>query len=326
MEREQEVRTGTTQDTADVATETEEQSTPQTQFRSSGEIPAVASASTAHAASASERAYAADTHHHGIPGGDRNVSMVGINHHPGHDSKGHGKQYTRVLVHGHEPKLGKHARIFTSDGHAIGELEAGTHVPVNAGQICHLKIEGHEHPVSCVLAHGHPPGWVPVSAFEHHGELAHIQHAQAHKIAHQQHNKPHAHGTPRTIRNKTIPADIDKLYTKPHQQSEGANHAHDYFIRGDGRANLLLNMPTWDTHGHSKGERLGSASDVVQAAEVGAEPNSHQVFHQTGSHVQVPLYNHGENHAVDHIRFVYGYVINSAGEHRYGWMNAFLLD
>jgi hypothetical protein len=324
--REQAVRTGTNEEQQDVATE--EESSSRASFTSSGEKPEVSSAApVAHAASASERAYAADDHHrHGIPGGDRNVSMEHINNHPGHDSHGHGKQYTRVLVHGHEPKLAKHARIFTSDGHAIGELDKGAHVPVNAGQICHLKIEGHEHPVSCVLAHGHPPGWVPVSAFEHHGELAHIQHNQAHKIAHQQHNAPHAHGTGRPIRNKAIPADIDKLFTKPHQQSDGANHAHDYFVRGEGRVNLLLNMPTWETNGHSRGERLGSASDIVQAAEVGAEANKHQVFHQTGGHVDVPLYNHGEAHKVNHIRFVYGYVINSAGEHRYGWMNAFLLD
>ena len=28
---------------------------------------------------------------------------------------------------------------------------------------------------------------------------------------------------------------------------------------------------------------------------------------------------------MNHITFVYGYVVNSAGEHRYGWINEYLL-
>jgi hypothetical protein len=116
--------------------------------------------------------------------------------------------------------------------------------------------------------------------------------------------------------DKATPAKYESLFTKPHQQAFTANHAHDYFMRGSGMVNLLLNIPTWTTQGGGVGERFGSASDLVA---VGSE------FHQTEGPVHVPLYHHNSEKQAGHLSFVYGYVVNNAGEKRLGWINEYLL-
>jgi hypothetical protein len=234
-------------------------------------------------------------------------------------------QATRLAIGGHTPKLARPSAAYANDGSKVGDLAVGP-VPVNAGQICELEIDGKK--VKCVLGHGAHPGWVPVHDFEHSSELAHLQTAQAHQIDHARHaggdlaHKGHTH----VIYNKPTPASYEQLFTKPHQQADTANHAHDYFIRGGGEANLLLNVPTWNERGGGVGERFGSAVDVVKASDPGGPVLPGSQFHQVAGPVQVPLYHHNSSVRAGHLTFVYGYVINSAGEKRLGWINHYLLS
>ena len=287
-----------------------------TSYTTRGTIPPVSTEAHAASASASDRAYG----HHGVPGGDRNVDMTGINTH--HKD---GSQATRLAIGGHTPKLVRSSAAYANDGSKVGDLAAGP-VPINAGQICDLKIETKT--VKCVFGHGAHPGWVPLHDFEHSAEIAQLQTQQAHQIDHERHaghdlaKKGHAH----VIYNKPTPAKYEQLFTKPHQQADTANHAHDYFIRGGGEANLLLNIPTWTPHGAGVGERFGSAVDLVKASEPGGPVLPESEFHQVAGPVEVPLYHRDSGVRVDHLSFVYGYLVNSAGEKRMGWINQYLLD
>lgn len=286
----------------------------QTSYTSRGTIPPVSTEAHAASASASDRAYG----HHGVPGGDRNVDMGAINAH--HKD---GKQATRLGIGGHTPKLARGSAAYANDGSKVGDLAAGP-VPINAGQICELKIDNAK--VKCVFGHGSPPGWVPLHDFEHSSEIAHLQTQQAHAIDHARHaghdlaRKGHSH----VITNKPTPAAMEQLFTKPHEHGD-ANHAHDYFIRGGGEANLLLNIPTWTSHGAGEGERFGSAVDLVKASEPGGPVLPGSEFHQVAGPAEVPLYHHDSGVRAGHLTFVYGYVINSAGEKRMGWINQYLL-
>jgi hypothetical protein len=305
--------------TAHAATaEAEAESVAHARYTARGSIPAVNTESHAAKPSASERAYG---HHHHIPGGDRNVSMEHINTHHQED----GTQATRLAIGGKTPVLAKPSASYSNDGSKVGDLAPGP-LHVNAGQICDLKLGGKK--VTCVLTHGPHPGWVPVNDFEHHAELAHLQTKQAHEIDHARHashdlaHKGHTH----VIRNKPTPASYEKLFVKPHQQAFTANHAHDYFIRGGGEANLLLNVPTWTEDGGGIGERFGSAVDIVKASEPGGPVLPESRFHQVAGPIQVPLFHHNSKVRAGHLTFVYGYVVNNAGEKRMGWINHYLLS
>lgn len=322
-----------------------------TAFTSHGELPPVATESSVTGTSASERAFgggeavqARAASSHGIPGGDRNVAMDHINkHHKGWDSTHTHRQATRVGIgeHGHTPKLKassasvydtNHERdkgrapVFTNDGKLHGHLSPGDSIPINAGQIAHLKLEGYAHDVPCVLGHGSTPGWIPAAYFEHHDQLEHVQHDLSKSLNHARHtaqDADHGHAA-KTITANAIPAHTDTLFTKPHEVGD-ANHAHDYFLRDGNRVNLLINIPTW---GHD-GERFGAASDVVQAVPPGtkdADVPRESKFHPTGQHASSPLYKHLKTNVEGHIHFTYGYVVNNAGEKRFGWINSHLLS
>lgn len=297
-------------------------------FSTRGAIPPVAAAAAAGGGpSASERAFSASHHghgHHGIPGGARNVSMQHINTH--HIGEKH--QTTRLSIGGKMPVIVHATHVYGNDGAPVAPLHPGP-ISVNAGQICELVIDGTK--TACVLTHGSHPGWVPVGAFAHHAELAHVQREQSGHIdrdRHAAHDRAQA-GKRRTVYAKPTPALYEQLYTKPDEHGD-ANHAHDYFLRGSGTANLLLNLPTWTAGGASVGERFGSASDIVKAApwpaKTGEVPEPESVFHETQGPVEIPLFHHGSKHPTGHhITFVYGYVINNAGEKRLGWINSYLL-
>ena len=126
---------------------------------------------------------------------------------------------------------------------------------------------------------------MPVAAFAHHDELAHVQRQQSGQIdreRHAAHDRAQA-GKQRTVYAKPTPALYEQLFTKPDEHGD-ANHAHDYFLRGSGSAN------------------------------------------ETEAPVQIPLFHHGSKHRTGHtITFVYGYVVNNAGEKRLGWINSYLL-
>lgn len=298
-------------------------------FTSQGAIPPVASAASANPGpTASERAFAASTHGHahhgGVRGGIRNVSMQHIN--TRHIGEKH--QTTRLSIGGKMPVIAKSTHVYGNDGQPVAPVGKGP-ISVNAGQICELVIAGTK--TTCVLTHGGHPGWVPVDAFEHASELRQVQHHQSGQIDHERHA---AHDRARSVKPQTVfakptPALYEQLFTKPDEKGD-ANHAHDYFLRGSGTANLLLNIPTWSAGGGSVGERFGSASDIVKAAPWPAShdtpPAPESEFYQTEGPVQVPLFHHGSTHpSGHHITFVYGYVINNAGEKRLGWINQYLL-
>ena len=303
-------------DEAAVATPAEaETAASRTSYTAKGQIPQVSTQAHAASASPSERAYG----HHAIPGGDRNVSMDPIN--PHHRDGG---QATRLAIGGHTPKLARASAAYANDGSKVGDLAPGA-VPINAGQICELEIDKHK--TRCVFAHGTHPGWVPLADFEHSPEIAKLQTEQSHAIDHHRHaaHDTAQHGHAHVIYNKPTPAHYEQLFTKPHQQADTANHAHDYFIRGGGMANLLLNVPTWTEHGASLGERFGSAVDLVKASDPGGEVLPESRFHQVAGPVQVPLFHHNSEKRAGHLTFVYGYVVNNAGEKRLGWINEYLL-
>jgi hypothetical protein len=301
----------------EAAAESEATSLAHARYTAHGAIPPVHTEAHAAKPSASERAYG---HHHHIPGGDRNVSMVHINAHHKEDG-----QATRLAIGGKLPVLARPSAAYSNDGVKVGDLPAGA-VHVNAGQICDVKIGNKK--VKCVLTHSSTPGWTPVNDFEHHTELAHLQTKQAHEIDHERHashdlaEKGHTH----VIRNKPTPATYENLFVKPHQQAYTANHAHDYFMRSGGVANLLLDVPTWTEDGGGIGERFGSAVDIVRASEPGGPVVPESRFHQVAGPIQVPLFHHNSKKRAGHLTFVYGYVINNAGEKRLGWINHYLLS
>jgi hypothetical protein len=260
-------------------------------FSASGAIPAVSAAAGSSSPSASDRAFgahAASMHHpHGIPGGDRNVSMEHINAH--HRAGG---QSTRLAIGGKTPVVASATHVYGNDGTELAPVGPGP-LSINAGQICHLEIAGHK--VPCVFTHGGTPGWVPVSAFAHGQEIAQLQEQQSHAIdgvRHAGHDRARG-GHVRVVEDRPTPPQFEKLFTKPHQQADTANHAHDYFLRGAGMANLLLNLPTWTKQGAGVGERFGSAVDLVH---VGSQ------FHQLEGPVQVPLYHHNSEQQAGHPR------------------------
>lgn len=304
----------------------------QTSFSSHGALPPVAHAAAAAASSpsASDRAFGAahDKHgHHHIPGGDRNVPIGDINdQHQGWDTKHkHHDQASRLGLGKHHdtPKLAADTKIYTNDGNSIGHLSAGHEVPVNAGAICHLIIDGKK--VVCVLGHGQPPGWIPVAHFERSALIEKLSSQLSHEINQARHTGHDAkHGqAPKTITNHPISAATNHLFTKPNQQSDTANHAADYFVRSGNRVNLLINIPTWG----EDGERFGVAGDVVVAVDPGTtEVPEESKFHPTGQQAQSPLFHRGSDKRAGHITFVYGYVVNNAGEKRFGWINAHLLS
>jgi hypothetical protein len=269
---------------------------------------------------------------HHIPGGDRNVDIAAINDkHTGFDSQHkHHNQASRIGVgkHHDEPALDVDpAPVYRNDGSVIGNLHKHSQptVPVNAGAICSLKIEGEPHPVKCVLAHGQPPGWVPLRCFDKEHAIQTMQTQMSHEINQARHtgkDQHPAHGH-KVITNIPISAAQNALFTKPKQVSFTANHAADYFCHDGNRVNLLVNIPTFN---HDGGERFGLAIDVVTAVDRGAtEIPTEAKFFPTGNQASSPLFHHGSDKQVDHINFVYGYVVNSAGEKRFGWMNAHLL-
>jgi len=292
----------------------------------SGTVPPVASAASSGggARSASEHGY---MHHHG---GDRNVSMLSINKHH-REKNGPGEQSTRVAWGGKDPELAHDSDVYDDAGTVIGHQPAGR-VPVNAGQISHLMIPGHEHAVACVLTHGSPPGWIPVSKFEHAERLKHEQMRESAAIRHHRHqatdlHADHDHPGPRfVIRDLPMPSEYADAFTKPHQHAPVANRAVDYFVRPNHHVNFLLNLPTWHENGHSEGERLGSADSIVPAVPPGQAATPASTFHKLHGPVAVQLYKH--NSATHHgkLHFVYGYITNDAGEKRFGWINEALLE
>jgi hypothetical protein len=277
--------------------------------RSQNEVLAMASGGGGGGPTASERAFASAASHHHIPGGDRNVNPRSFNH-----NHRDGNQASRLSLHGHEPKIAHASPVYASDGSVTGHASPGP-IKVNAGQICHIKIGAHH--VRCVFTHGPAPGWIPTHAFHNAHELTHVMESQAHKMDQER----HAHhdrardGHVKTIVANPMPGAFEQLYTKPHEVGQ-ANHAHDYFMRPSGYANLLYNVPTWTHDGGGVGERFGVAGDLVHPG---------QQFHDLGQRAQSPLFHHNSKHQVNHITFAYGYIINNAGEKRLGWMNHHLL-
>ena len=293
-----------------------------------GSVPPVASAASAggggHGQSASERAYMKKH------GGDRNVSMRSINR----DHREDGGQSTRVAWDGKDPALDHdiHDTAVYDDAGAIIGHQPGGRVPVNAGQICHLMLPGHTHPVTCVLTHGHPPGWIPVSKFVHPERLKHEQMRMSAAIKHKRHQRADVEedakhpGKQFVVRDLPMPSQYNDAFTKPHQHHLIANRAVDYFVRPTTHVNMLLNLPTWHENGHTEGERLGSADSIVPAVAPGATPTSASIFHRLHGPVTVQLYKHNSADHHGKLHFVYGYIVNNAGEKRFGWINEELLE
>ncbi len=276
----------------------------------------------AHHAASQDHATAHAAHANG-PAGDaaarrmaerRNIEMGTVNH---QHSDGH--DFNRVLVHGHRVHALRKTGIYATSGggaQLLGHADAHEEVRVNAGEICHLPLpdeKGTIHKRTCVLAfavNGHS-GWVAVDDLEHHAELAAIQRTFARRIDGERkdgHDKFHP---PQTVQPRPAPAAWERLFTYPHQPvGGGANKPAHYFERPGGVVNLLDNIP------NTGGSRFGVADDVVgpgaqfhRAEGVGEE----RVFLWEGG-------AHGKQ-THHHITFVYGYVLNAAGEKRFGWMN-----
>lgn len=102
-------------------------------FTTSGAIPSVSSAAGGAAPSASDRAFgahAASVHHphHGIPGGDRTVSMEHIN--TRHRADG---QSTRLAIGGKTPVVASATHVYGNDGKQLGNVAPGRARSASAG-------------------------------------------------------------------------------------------------------------------------------------------------------------------------------------------------
>lgn len=283
--------------------------------------PGSAHAATAHTASAHASAAQPHPANHGakahaahhVPGGKRNVALEAANHHP---LKQAGKPADANRL-GTIAKTNKATAVYDDHGKALGSVKAGLPIRQNAGQICRLKLADGQ-TVTCVLAFSAPTSdgphtaWIPLADLGDKAQRTKIGEQQKHLKAHidQEQQGQHAeYAHPRPVQATVAPAELATKYVYP-RQTGVENSCRFYFCRG-GVVNLLFNLPK------TGGQRFGVASDVVQ-------PGS--AFHMAHkSSVPIPVYPHGGSHAVGHLTFVFGYVVNSAGQKRYGWINEAVL-
>lgn len=297
------------------------------QFTSSGAIPPVAHAAAAAGGSpsASDRAYGSAVQFK-AGGGIRNVDMASVNtDHKAKDvsHKGDKPQSSRIGLHGgHMPVIKTETSAYASDGTELGPVHKG-HIQVNAGAFTSLMLpdeHGTLHKRDCVFTHGSHPGWVDLRFFEDHAALHRIAHHEQNKMDHGRHAAvDEKHGGPQYyVRGRQAPSEIRDLFTKPNQQAS-ANHVHDYFVRPGNTQNLLVNVPSWTHDGGHEGERFGVAGDIINT-------EGDTVFHATGEDTKVPVFERHHNDVKGHIHFVYGFIVNNAGDKRLGWLPQHVLE
>ena len=160
-------------------------------------------------------------------------------------------------------------------------------------------------------------GWVPVSALDLVTQASLVPKAEALAAAveGQQTADIEFSSHAQLVEPKPLPAAYDNLRTMANQgkldengKENGENEAAHYFMRDDQAVNLLFNVPG------AGGGRVGVASDRVAKGAQFFKAKNIPPMH-------TPLYKVREANPTGHkLTFVYGKVVNSAGEAQYGWI------
>ena len=256
---------------------------------------------------------------HARPHVRQDVSTDQVNPH----HKGNG-QSARLSTPQGPVKL-KATTMYDDQGKAMGTVKAttlaGGNGGINAGAITRLRLPGPDGtlgaPVDCVYAwnlstsQGHHTGWIPLASVSNAKTVAAEQKAIASRIARAQGSDHHGH-TAYAVTPQG-PGKAAGLYVFPNQKSPVANKAQ-YFFSSGSESQMYVNLPQKGDPG-----RFGVGDNVVPAGAV---------FHADDSvrPQKVGLYKQHSAKQVGHLNFVYGYVINNAGQKTHGWMNAALLS
>jgi hypothetical protein len=275
------------------------------------------------------QAEAAGHHGRGVPGGNLNVDIDKLNHHPGIDSArlGHPDRADHNSY-----RTVRAAALYDNTGAPSPTVvPAGSPVAINAGAVTKLTCHGFEPtrgPVDCVFVFGYwqigdkgkqtyvgSGGWMQASALPRVVDTE--QRGLASRISHERGDAHHEFGAPITILpksgNDAVADGITGLYTYPPPYQVHRENLAIYYY-----ANLSLNLP------RTGGKRFGVETDRIPLDG----PASYREFHpQTPrQEVTIPLFAQGAKHPSGKtLTFVYGYVVNDAGSKIHGWINRLML-
>lgn len=246
---------------------------------------------------------------------------IGMNHLNEHDrgSGTTGADPNRLALHGVEAKLETDTPVYSNDGKAFeGHAKAGRSVELNTGAAKPMTLEGHPHPVPCVLgfrvqsgAHA-VTGWIPVSALDATGQkLAGVDKKIAGEVADKHADVRFAHHAHK-VKPKDPPAAFEdlRLAASTAKSHDTANLPEHYYARGS-VVNLLSNVPNTAPNAEKK---FGVALDVLVEGTEFFEASPQLVDH-------VQLWEKKSNKLTNEvITFVYGKAVHGHNT-SYGWIN-----